>query len=39
MPPVSFRVLSYRTMTISTGYMAWTGLGAGNFNMYIMVSD
>lgn len=39
LPPVFFRVLSYRTSNANSGNMAWTSFTGGPYNMYIVVSD
>ena len=38
-PPVFFRVLSYKTSDPSSANMAWTGLTNGNYIMYMVASD
>lgn len=39
LPPSFFRVLSYKTTIPTSGNMAWTGLTAGSYTMYIVASD
>ena len=38
-PPVFFRVLSYKTTDASSANMAWTSLTNGNYVMYMVASD
>lgn len=39
LPPVFFRVLSYKTDDSNSGNMAWNGLTGGKYTMYVVVSD
>lgn len=39
LPPVFYRVLSYKTADANTGNMAWTSFTGGPYTMYIVVSD
>ncbi len=39
LPPIHFRILSYKTADPISGYMAWTDMPEGTYDLYIMVSD
>ena len=39
LPPVHFRILSYKTTDATSSYMAWTDMPEGSYDVYIMVSD
>ena len=38
-PPVFFRVLSYKSTDLSSTNMAWTGLTSGTYVVYMVASD
>ena len=38
-PPVFFRVLSYKTTDLSSANMAWTSLTSGSYVVYMVASD
>jgi hypothetical protein len=39
LPPIHFRILSYRTADPTSAYMAWTDMPEGTYDLYIMASD
>lgn len=39
LPPVHFRVLSYKTGNPNSGNMAWTSFTGGPYSLYLVVSD